>query len=165
MSDVSTSNSVQEFIMLTKSVMFSSASPQPLDAFGDHHRILVFPNSDDYPSGFLKGRVVTTITSNVRSKLGAPPIGIRLRSHRMLWATMPKTAVNEDSDLGSGENNVWSPRKSCNIDSVSKSTPVQFLSQCQFRTRPGRAEVRHQSTHRLTRRLRFSGTIRLGSHG
>jgi hypothetical protein len=165
MSDVSASNSVQKFIMLKKSGMVVSVSPQPLDAFGGHHRILVFPNSDDYPSGFSKGRVVTTVTSNIRSELGAPPIGIRLRSHRMLWATMPKTAVNEDSDLGSGENNVWSPRNGWNIDPVSKPTSVQFLSQCQFRTRPRRSEVRHESTHRLARRLRFSGTIRLGSHG
>lgn len=165
MSYLSASKSVQEFGMLTKAHYADSLSPQSLNAFGDNHRILMLPHPDDDPVRLLKVRFVSAITSNIRIELGAPPISIRLRSHRMLRATMPKTAINENCDLGSGENNVWSPWKDCNIDPVSKPTSVQFLSQCQFRTRPGRAEIRHESTHRIARRLRFSGTIRLGSHG
>ena len=164
MSNLSASNGVQEFIMLTRSATLDSFSPQLLDPFRNDDRVLMFPNSDDYPSRFLKGHIITTVTSNVRSKLGAPPIGIRLRSHGMLWATMPKTAVNENCDLGSSENNVWSPSQGWNIDPISKSPAVQFLSQGQFRARPRSSEVRHESTHCQVRRLRLFGTIRLGSH-
>jgi hypothetical protein len=162
---LSASKSVQEFGKLTKSHHTDPLSPKSLNAFADNRRILVLPHSDDNPVRLLKDGLVSAITGNVRIELAAPPISIRLRSHRMLWATMPKTAVGEHCDLGSGENNVWPPWKIRNIDPVSKPTSVQFPSQRQLRFRPSCAEIRHESTHRRARRLRFSRSIRLGSHG
>jgi len=111
--------------------------PQHLDAISNEDRVLVLPRSHDNPAGLPERRFVTPITSNVRVELGSPPFSVRLGSHRLLRATMPKTAVHEHSDSCPSQRDIWTARKVSHVHPIPEPSTVQLTSQGQLRTRPG----------------------------
>src|SRR5262245_13391737 len=67
------------------------------------------PNPHDLPSISPEPRVSVAITLLVRDDLGPPELGILLGPRRVLWATVPEAAIDEDSDTRAGESDVGDP--------------------------------------------------------
>jgi hypothetical protein len=57
---------------------------------------IVFPNPDDPPAALPQRSIHETIPQLIHRQFPFPERRIALRNVRMLWAKMPKTAVNEN---------------------------------------------------------------------
>jgi hypothetical protein len=60
---------------------------------------LVFPNSDHIPAKFSQGRVIAAIARDVVLDLRRPVVGVPRRHSPMLFTSVPKAAVYEDTHL------------------------------------------------------------------
>lgn len=66
----------------------------------------MLPDPDDPPSGQRQQRVGFLVTYYVPLKLGSPIVGIGLGNRTVLWAAMPKAAVDEDRNSRWAEDDV-----------------------------------------------------------
>lgn len=151
--------------MLGARVIGEAITPQGLNAIGNDHRILVLPGSHHQPAGLTERYIVAPVTGNVGSKLGAPPIGVRLWSHCVLWASVPEAAVNEDRDLRPSQCDIGATRKVPQVDAVPEPSAVQLAAESQFRPGIPSSETGHEAANRRARcRWRVAGACGLGSH-
>ena len=68
----------------------------------------MLPHAYDLPTHIFQSLVDFCIPLNIPGDLGSPVFLIRLRHRSVLGTAVPETAVNEHSDLASGENDVRS---------------------------------------------------------
>lgn len=66
----------------------------------------MLPDPDDRPSGLSEGVVISSIPLDVACDLCVPIDPIRLWAQAVLWASMPKTAVNEHCNPLARENDI-----------------------------------------------------------
>jgi hypothetical protein len=161
---MSAQESLQEFVMLSRSLLSDPIAPEPFNDISFGHGVLMLPNSHDDPSGLLKGLVVAPVAGNILVQLGAPPFSIRLGGDSVLRATVPETSIHKDGNLRSGQCDVWSARKIRNVYPKPESATVKFPSQRQLRPRPSSPEARHETTYCGARCLRLSGVGGFGWH-
>ena len=99
----------------------------------------MFPNPQDAPSGCGEAFVGIEIAPLVRLNLVSPEIGIALGARAMLWATVPKAAVDEDRNAMAREGDIWPrcapPSANPKIHAVPEPSSVQQGSDCELRLR------------------------------
>lgn len=69
-------------------------------------RVLVFPNPDHQPVCSFEGRLLFAIPSYVAIQLWAPVPWVRLRRGSVVGTAVPETAVDEDGQPGTEEDDV-----------------------------------------------------------
>lgn len=144
MCKMSSQTALQECIVLVRLQSLDALTPRLLDDVGDVGRVFVLPGTDDQPPRFLETLIAPAIPGDVGVELGAPPIGIRLGRHGVLWTTVPEAAIDEDRDPGSGEGDVGAARKGCDVHPVANTPTMQFMPEGEFRPGSRRREVRHE---------------------
>src|SRR5215469_12017235 len=82
------------------------ASDDRADFAGGHCGWFVFPYPDNGPPGRMEPGVGVSIACHVALDLRAPELGIAPGRAVMLRAAVPKAAVDEDGDLGSGKHEI-----------------------------------------------------------
>lgn len=99
-------------------------------------QIRVFPNAHDGPSDCLKPCRRVQITLEVRLQLGLPPGGIPHWPGRVLRATVPEAAIDENSDFLAWKQKVCSAARSAwngSIHAIPVSKTMKCASQCHLR--------------------------------
>lgn len=90
----------------------------------------MFPDPDDGPPCDLETLCGVTISRDVRPQLDLPPFSVPRRPRRMLRASVPKAAVDEDCDLSGCKEDVgpspWHPWQR-SVHSVPVPEAVQRL--------------------------------------
>jgi len=66
----------------------------------------VLPNSDWQPSRLPEGTIRVSVSCAIRLHFGRPIEGVTCCGRVVVGATMPEAAVNEDSDLQLGKDDV-----------------------------------------------------------
>jgi hypothetical protein len=77
---------------------------------------------------------------------------------------VPEAPIDENSDLGSGQGDVWAASKVLNVHPIPKSATVQLASQCQLWPCSHGPQARHEATHSRTRSLWLVSYWGLGRH-
>lgn len=103
-------------------------APKLFDPVRNGGRALVLPRPDNEPAVPLESHAVANIPIPVSIELVFPPQRIRFGRHSVLRTAMPETSINEDSHPGSGEYDVWPPRKAANVHPVPQPTAMQFAT-------------------------------------
>ena len=93
----------------------------------------MLPDVDSKPSPSSQSFVFPSVAITVTQKLLFPPHPIVFRQYAMPWAMVPETAINENSNPRSAEDNVRTPRQRCVVKPVPHATAVQITAETQFR--------------------------------
>ena len=134
-----------------------SFAPAALDLGRDGARVLVLPRSDDEPAVRHQRRRVPPVAAPVGVELGPPPLGVRFWRDRVLGTAVPETAVDEDRDPCSGEDDVRSALDTLSVDPEAQAPAVQFPADGQLRFGPRSPQAGHEALHRWTRCRRSGG--------
>jgi hypothetical protein len=109
-----------------------------VNALGGGGGILVLPNSNDLPACRMKPRVVFAISLSVPPKLRLPVVRIRLGNRSMLWAAVPKAAINEHRNVPGGKDDVGSDLQTIRVDwkinPEAKPSAMELRSQFALRS-------------------------------
>lgn len=134
---------------------------------GGSVRWFVFPHPNDQPSGGGEASVCVAVAVSVPSDLRGPPGAIGDRGGPMRLAAVPEAAVYEDSDLGSGEDDVGCSAQTRNghhVQPITEPKTVEVAAQqalwCRVLPR-----LRCHTEARLPRRSSESGECCDGVHG
>ena len=76
----------------------------------------MFEKPQDRPPFLLEDGVMSPITIDIARQLRLPVGAIRFWNLPMFWAPMPKAAIDKNSDLGPGEDNVRSNASSLELE-------------------------------------------------
>jgi hypothetical protein len=117
-----------------------------LDLIGAPLHLVVLPNADDRPTLAAQDRVVPGVPLPVGEELCPPQRGVGLRELRVLLAPVPETAVDEDRDPGSGEDEVGACSSAGADPAVDEEPPaagVERTAQGEFRCGVTAAEPGH----------------------
>jgi hypothetical protein len=137
---------------------FGETSPSGLDDVPDSGRIFVFPEPEDAPTRGLESCVVADVSGSIASQFVSPPARVCLWLDTMHWAPMPKASIDLNDQPSATEDDVGSPRKPSDVDSIAESTPMKLAPNCHLRSCPRRGELRHETSD-LRRRCRGLGAL------
>jgi hypothetical protein len=98
------------------------------DAVCNSIRIFVSPDSDHIPAHGSETSVGIRVPRAVRLYLLSPKFGITLGPRGVLWTPVPKAAVHENSDAGTGKYDVGNAtrlRQQRNVQAIPQAPCVQ----------------------------------------
>lgn len=110
-------------------------SHDPTDVTGCLRHGLVLPDADDRPSERLQMDVGLTVPLHVARELGRPPGGVVGGCCLVFGAPVPEAAIDEDSDLRTGEQDVSAASRHARqrvVDAVPKPESVEFAAEEQL---------------------------------
>src|SRR4051794_17086537 len=110
-------------------------SKSRLDAFSRGGSGLVLPNADHIPSEPSEGCIRLGVAAPIRGDLVTPPSSVCFRLNAVVRTPVPEAAIDEDRNLGGGENDVGAPlRESRNrvIDAEAQSATMKRGAEAQF---------------------------------
>ena len=157
--DMSAPATVSERHVLRGLVPSEPLPPGPLDDVGNVSGALMLPSPDDQPSVPAEAFLRAAVPGDVRVEFGPPPLGVCLRGHGVIGASVPEAAVDEDRDAGPGQGNVGPAGQCPHVDAVTKPSPMQFPAEGEFRLGSRRPQSRHEAADR---RSRCGGFVRNG---
>lgn len=133
-----------------------------LDSLRRKRWILVFPNSQHYPTLPTKSAIRISITSSIRCNLLGPECAISLRSRSVCRASVPVTAIDENGYAGRTENDVGAAsnaRHDRSMESISEAETVELRPKFKL----GLGVLLTRRSHALARglggRLRYATSL------
>ena len=123
--------------------------------------VLVLPDVQRLPTDFTKADVVASIPGDVGSELRCPPFPIRLRTHAVLRAGVPETAVNEHCQSKPRHNEIRPPGEVLTVEPEPYPTCVQSSAQFHLWSRVPDPLTRHEVADLIRGSL---GSVTRSSH-
>ncbi len=124
--------------------MPGSRNPASSHYVRDSIRVLVLPDVQRLPTDFTKADVVASITGDVGSELRCPPFAIRLRTHAVLRAGVPETAVNEHCKSKPRHHEIGPPGEVSSVEPEPHPACVQSSAQFHLWPRVPDPLTRHE---------------------
>ena len=134
-----------------------TGTPRRFNPVRNLYGLLVLPHTHDQPPIRAQRPVVASIPFPIRRELRPPPVGVRLRRHRVFGAAMPEATIDLHNNPSAREHDVGTARQTLHVHPIAQATPMKLSADGKLGPGAGSPLPRHESGH-LQARCRWSIT-------